>query len=142
MQSWGIGRGVIGAGEAPKRSLKLMQSVVIANPRGFPSARCVESRPPAITPARCYNGPMAPPTKYSGTMNSRQFARAVERANVTELMVSRARRVLVDGETVQSVADADGVRRPVVYRAVQMISDKHRTMAGYWPGLSPMNDNP
>jgi hypothetical protein len=52
-------------------------------------------------------------------------------------MVSRARRILVDGETVKAVADADGVGVNVVYRAVQIISDKHRTVAGYWPGISP-----
>ena len=95
-------------------------------------------RPPAITPACCYNSPMAPAPKYPGTMTAREFARAVKRAKATELMVSRARRILVDGQTVKAVADAEGVGTHAVYRAVRMISDKHRTLAGYWPGMSPM----
>ena len=71
-------------------------------------------------------------------MTARQFDLAVERARASELMVSRARRVLVDGETAKAVAKADGVTVATVYKAVRQVSAGHRTKAGYWPGTSPM----
>ena len=77
---------------------------------------------------------------YPGSMTAREFVRAVERASVTDVMLSRARRVLVDDETVQAVADADGVSVFTVYRAVRQVRVNDRTKLGYWPGLSPTGE--
>ena len=81
---------------------------------------------------------MAPKPQYPGTMTARQFAKAAERVNVSALHLSRARRVLVGGETVQAVADSAGVRVDAVYRALRQVSAGHRSKLGYWPGMSPM----
>ncbi len=82
---------------------------------------------------------MAPPTKYRGKLTARQFNQAAKQANVTPLKISRARRVLVDGERVQEVADSDGVFVTTVYRAINEVYSQHSNeMVGYWPGLSPM----
>ncbi len=81
---------------------------------------------------------MAPTPKYPGTMTARQFNKAVSQVKVSPTKLERARRVLVDGETVQEVADADGVTIHVVYLAIREVSAGHRTKVGYWPGLSPM----
>ena len=81
---------------------------------------------------------MAGKPQYPGSMTARQFAKAAERVRVSPMKLSRARRVLVDGETVRDVADSDGVRVHVVYQAVRDVSAGHKTKIGYWPGISPM----
>ena len=76
--------------------------------------------------------------KHPGTMTARQFAKAAKQANVTAVKLARARRVLVDGETVREVADSDGVTTHVVYGEIYVIRPRAAGMPAYWPGMSPM----
>ncbi len=74
-------------------------------------------------------------------MSARQFAKAVKRVSVTPLKLSRARRVLVDGELVRDVADSEGVGLAAIYKAVRMVCAGHHEKVGYWPGLAPAFDD-
>ena len=78
--------------------------------------------------------------QYSGTMTAQQFSEAAKRANATALKLARARRVLVDGETVREVADSAGVQTDVIYRALRQVSAVHKAKLGYWPRMSPMGE--
>ena len=80
---------------------------------------------------------MAPEPKYPGTMTAREFVRAAKQVRLSPTKLDRARRVLVDSETVQEVADSDGVTKGRVYIAVRKVTAGQKTKLGYWPGISP-----
>ena len=61
-----------------------------------------------------YNGAMTRTRKHPGTMTARQFAKAVERLNVTPATLDRAWRVLVEGKTAREVAESDGVTKSLI----------------------------
>lgn len=81
---------------------------------------------------------MAPPTTFPGATTARQFDKAAKQANVSPMMLARARRVLVDGESARDIADSDGVGVDAVYRALRKVCPQLDGMAGYWLSLSPM----
>ncbi len=81
---------------------------------------------------------MARNSQYPGSMTAREFRKAAEQVRVSPIKLDRARRVLVDSETVREVADAEGVKVATVYKAVREVSTGHKVKAGYWPGISPM----
>ncbi len=56
-----------------------------------------------------------------GSMTARQFAKMVKQAHASPMMTARARRVLVDGERVQDVANSDGVDREQIYKAIRKV---------------------
>ena len=79
---------------------------------------------------------MTRPSKYSGLMTARQFSEAAKRTKASALKTSRARRVLVDGETAREVADADRVTIHVVYSAIREVSAGHKVKIGHWTSIS------
>ena len=62
-------------------------------------------------------------TRFPGSMTARQFNRAARRTRLYAESVARARRVLVDGESAQDVADEDGLTREAIYRVIRIIGE-------------------
>ena len=62
-----------------------------------------------------------PKSLHPGSMTARQFASAAKQAKASPLMLARARRVLVDCESIQDVADSNGVTRTQVYKAIHKV---------------------
>ena len=69
--------------------------------------------------------------KFPGAMTARQFNEAAKRANVSPMMLGRARRVLVDGARVQDVAGFEGVGTAAVYEAIHKVYTPPDPLA--WP---------
>ncbi len=80
-----------------------------------------------------YNGAMTRAREYPGTLTARQFAKAAERLNVTPATLASARRVLVDGKTVQEVAESDGVTIDMIYHGIYAIRPLANAKLGHWP---------
>ena len=78
---------------------------------------------------------MAHASHYPGSMTAREFEKAVKQVSVSPTKLDRARRVLVDGKTVQEVADSDGVTKSRVYIAVREVTARHKTKVGRRPGI-------
>jgi len=55
-------------------------------------------------------------------MSARKFDEAARQCRLSPMMLSRARRVLVKGESVQEVARADRVSMQTVNTAVRVVS--------------------
>ncbi len=78
---------------------------------------------------------MAHASHYPGLMTAREFNRAAKEVRLSPTKLDRARRVLVDGKTVQEAADSDGVTKGRVYIAVGEVSARHKTKVGRRPWI-------
>ena len=63
---------------------------------------------------------MAPRT-LPGSMTARQFDRAAKQIFLPPPKLARARRVLVDGETVRDVATSEGVATVAIYTTIYRV---------------------
>ncbi len=59
-----------------------------------------------------------PQPQFSGSMTARQFAKAAKETKLSPKILARARRVLVDGESVLEVAKSEGVAAMTIYAAI------------------------
>jgi len=66
-------------------------------------------------------------------MTARQFAKAVERLNVTPATLDRAWRVLVEGKTAREVAESDGVTKSLIYHAIYTVQPLSNVRWRHWP---------
>ena len=60
-------------------------------------------------------------SRFPGSMTARQFNKAAKRTRFYPVSVVRSRRVLVDGEGVQDVADGEGLSSEAIYRVIRMV---------------------
>ena len=63
-------------------------------------------------------------TRFPGSMTARQFNRAAKQTRLYPKSVARARRVLVDGERTQDVADSEGLTREAIFRVIRIIREQ------------------
>ena len=72
----------------------------------------------------CAKVKMVSVARYPASMTARQFNKAAKQTQLYPESVARARRVLVDGERTQEVADSEGLTREAIFRVMRIICEQ------------------
>ena len=64
---------------------------------------------------------MQRPFTYSGLLTARQFSKLAKTSAVSKMNLARVRRILVDGESTQQVADNEGISKTTLYPSLNKV---------------------